>query len=83
MAVTIRLTRQGAKHKPNYLIVAVDENRKRDGLYLEKLGQYFPKSADPKSKVTVNMDAVQKWQTAGAQVSETVGQLLKIAAKYK
>ena len=54
MAVTIRLSRQGAKKQPNYLVVAVDSEKKRDGAYLAKLGQYFQKLQSQKtnSKLT-------------------------------
>ena len=66
--VTIRLSRQGAKKHPQYLIVAVDSAKKRDGAYLEKLGHYFPKAAEPKDKVQVDLEALQAWQAKGAQV---------------
>jgi len=81
MAVTIRLSRQGAKKQPQYLIVAVDSAKKRDGEYLEKLGHYFPRAKSAKDKVKLNVDAFQKWKSKGAQVSETVGQLVKALAK--
>ena len=81
MAVTIRLSRQGAKKSPQYLIVAVDSNSKRDGAYLENLGHYYPKAKDVKDKVKLNLPAIQAWQQKGAQVSQTVGQLLKTLTK--
>jgi small subunit ribosomal protein S16 len=81
MAVTIRLSRQGAKKHPQYLIVAVDSSKKRDGAYLANLGHYYPKAKESKDKVKVNLDAVKSWQARGAQVSQTVGQLLKTLAK--
>ena len=77
MAVTIRLSRQGAKKNPQYLVVAVDSAKKRDGAYLEKLGHYYPKAKTPAEKIQVNIDLVKAWLGKGAQVSETVGQLLK------
>ncbi len=81
MAVTIRLSRQGAKKHPQYLIVAVDSAKKRDGAYLEKLGYYFPKAKTAQEKVKVNLEQVKAWQAKGAQTSQTVGQLLKTLAK--
>jgi small subunit ribosomal protein S16 len=42
MAVMIRLSRQGAKKNPQYLVVAVDSAKKRDGAYLANLGHYSP-----------------------------------------
>lgn len=81
MAVTIRLSRQGAKKNPQYLIVAVDSNRKRDGAYLDKLGHYYPKAKENKDKIQVDLAAIDSWKNKGAQVSQTVGQLLKNIAK--
>lgn len=77
MAVTIRLSRQGAKKQPQYLVIAVDSAKKRDGEYLENLGHYYPKAKDVKDKIKVNLEAVNAWRAKGAQVSQTVGQLLK------
>lgn len=77
MAVTIRLSRQGAKKQPQYMIVAVDSAKKRDGAYLAKLGLYFPKAKTAKEKVKADLKAIQAWRAKGATVSETVGQLLK------
>ena len=81
MAVTIRLSRQGAKKNPQYLIVAVDSAKKRDGAYLEKLGHYYPKAVEAKDKIKADRVAVQAWVAKGAQVSQTVGQLLKNLAQ--
>jgi len=81
MAVTIRLSRQGAKKHPQYLIVAVDPSKKRDGAYLDKLGHYFPKAKTAKEKIQIDLDKYKTWTTKGAQVSQTVGQLVKTLAK--
>ncbi len=81
MAVTIRLSRQGAKKNPQYLIVAVDSAKKRDGAHLENLGHYYPKAKTDADKVKVNVEAVKAWRAKGAQYTETVGQLLKNLAK--
>ena len=80
MAVSIRLSRQGAKKNPQYMIVVTKAQGKRDGEYLEKLGYYFPKAKTEKEKVKVDLALVEKWRKQGAQPTQTVGQLLKIAA---
>jgi len=77
MSVKIRLSRQGAKKNPQYLVVAVDSNAKRDGAFLEKLGHYFPKAPKVSDKLKVNAEAVNAWIAKGAQPTKTVGQLLK------
>ena len=81
MGVMIRLSRQGAKKNPQYLVVAMDSAKKRDGAYLEKLGHYFPKAKNEADKLKVNLDAFKAWQAKGAQVTKTVGQLFKGLAK--
>ena len=81
MAVHIRLKRQGAKKKPEYLVVAMDSAKKRDGEYLARLGHYFPREADVKKKIQVDLPAVQAWIAKGAQPTQTVGQLLKTLSK--
>ncbi len=81
MGVMIRLSRQGAKKNPQYLVVAVDSAKKRDGMYLEKIGQYFPKAKNSADKLKVNVEVLKAWQAKGAQVTKTVGQLIKGLAK--
>lgn len=81
MSVTIRLSRQGAKKNPSYLVVACAERGKRDGAYLERLGQYFPKAKTAKEKIKLNLEAVNAWLAKGAKPTQTVGQLLKTLAK--
>ncbi len=81
MPAVIRMQRQGARNSPNYIIVAVNKRGKRDGEYLEKLGQYFPKEKNPKAKLKVDQEALKIWQSKGAILSQTVGQLLKAHSK--
>jgi small subunit ribosomal protein S16 len=81
MAVTIRLSRQGAKKQPTYLVVAVDSEKKRDGAYLANLGQYFPKAVKNEDKLKINLEMLKAWQAKGALLSQTVGQLVKKLAK--
>jgi small subunit ribosomal protein S16 len=81
MPVMIRLARQGAKKQPQFQIVVTNKRCKRDGEYLEKLGYYYPKAKDPKEKVKINMERVAAWQAKGAQLAQTVGQLLKPLSK--
>lgn len=77
MSVMIRLARQGGKKNPIYKVVALDKRKKRQAAFLEDLGQYRPKEADPKNKLKINLEAVQAWQAKGAQLSQTVGQLIE------
>ncbi len=78
MAVKIRLSRHGTNKAPTFFVVAADSMSCRDGQFLEKLGQYTPKAAKPSDKLKVNREALQVWLSKGAQMTRTVGQLLKI-----
>lgn len=63
----IRLMRIGAKKKPFYRVVAVDERAKRTGGYIEALGTYNPLT-EPKD-IKLNQDRIDHWVKQGAQMS--------------
>ncbi|MBU1031937.1 30S ribosomal protein S16 [Patescibacteria group bacterium] len=63
----IRLMRIGAKKKPFYRVVAVDEHAKRTGAYLELLGTYNPLT-EPK-EIKLKQDRIDHWIKQGAQMS--------------
>ena len=79
MAVKIRLRRMGAKKAPFYRIVVADSRYPRDGRFIEEIGTYDPTrnpSAIKKKKKKAN-----KWIATGAQPTDTVKKILKIAAE--
>ena len=78
MAVKMRLKRMGKKRNPIYRIVVADS---RDGRFIEELGTYDP-NQDP-SVFNLKEESVKKWLANGAQPTETVGKLLKIAGIEK
>ena len=73
----IRLTRMGAKKKPFYRVVVMEQRQTRDGSFVEILGHYNPKTNPP--LVDLKMDRVRHWLACGAQPSDTVSSLLKKA----
>jgi small subunit ribosomal protein S16 len=75
----IRLQRAGAKKRPFYRIVAIDERRQRDGRALEFLGTYDPK-VDP-GLIKLQLDRVDHWVGQGARLSDTVSSLVNRARK--
>ena len=77
MAVKIRLKKMGAKKKPFFRVVAADARSPRDGRFIELLGFYNPMT-DP-ADLKFDDDKVFKWLDAGAQPTESAGQLLKKA----
>jgi small subunit ribosomal protein S16 len=73
--VRIRLRRVGAKGQPSYRIIAADKEAPRDGRFLEILGFYNPRT-NP-STIQVKEDRVFDWIGKGAQLSDSVQQVLR------
>lgn len=74
MAVKIRLSRIGKKHRPFWRIIAVDSRKKRDGAFLDNIGTY---DGVNKKLVSFRPQLVTKWLNVGAQCSPTVVRILK------
>ena len=81
MAVKIRLRRMGQKKAPFYRIVVADANSPRDGRFIEEIGTYDP-NQDP-SVYSVDEEAAQRWLANGAQPTEVVGKIFKLAGIEK
>ena len=77
--VKIRLSRLGAKKRPYYRLVAIDERRRRGGRPLEYLGTYDPvaKAKD----LRLDVPKIDAWLAKGAQMSETAAALVKRARR--
>ena len=81
MAVKIRLRRMGQKKSPFYRIVVADSKCPRDGRFIEEIGTYNP-NTDP-STFNVNEEAAKRWLANGAQPTEVVGKIFKLAGIEK
>ena len=79
MAVKIRLRRMGAKKAPFYRIVVADSRYPRDGRFIEEIGTYDP-TKNP-SVVNLDVEKANKWIATGAQPTDTVKDILKIASE--
>ena len=77
MSVKMRLRRMGQKKAPFYRIVVADSRSPRDGKFIAEIGTYDP-TREP-SVIKFDEEAAKKWLATGAQPTETVGKLLKIA----
>jgi len=77
--VKIRLQRLGAKKRPFYRIIAIDQRARRDGRPLEYLGTYEPGSRTKELKL--HLDRLDAWLGKGAQLSDTVAGLARRARK--
>ena len=73
----IRLTRVGSKKNPIYRVVVADSRSPRDGAALEYIGRYNPQ-LEP-SLIEIDTDRANAWIANGAQPTEQVAKLLKIA----
>lgn len=78
MAVSIRLRRTGGKNEVCYRVVAADSRSPRDGRFLEILGWYDPKLKG--KNCTLKLDRIQYWNSVGAQMSDTVRNLVRESA---
>ena len=83
MAVKIRLKRLGKKKQPFYrIVVAVPDARtSRNGKSIDEIGTYDPMK-NP-SEFHVDAEAAKKWLANGAQPTETVAKILKLAGVEK
>lgn len=79
MAVSIRLRREGALNSPYYRIVVADSRGKRDGKFIEQIGNYDPKKAT--NNANIDLGRVDYWVGVGAQPTDTVRSLIKNARK--
>ena len=81
MAVKIRLKRMGAKKAPFYRVVVADSRYPRDGRFIEELGHYNP-TTNPVD-IKIDIEKAQTWIKNGAQPTETVSKIFKMAGIEK
>ena len=75
--VKISLKRMGAKKNPFYRVVVSESRNARNGKSIANLGYYNPMT-EP-ADIKIDVEAAKDWISKGAQPSETVKKLLKIA----
>lgn len=70
----IRLQRVGRVHEPSFRLVLTDsKNGTKSGKYLEILGNYDSRRGNDSK---INSERVSYWMSKGAQVSDTVHNML-------
>ena len=74
MATRIRLQRHGRKGRPIFTIVVADSRAKRDGKFIEDLGQYNP-NTNP-ATIDLNFERALDWMMSGAEPSNTARAIL-------
>jgi small subunit ribosomal protein S16 len=75
MALKIRLSRIGTKHKPIYRVVVTEERYRRDGAAVEILGTYTPEAKG--NTLLIKLDRVDYWASKGAKPTDTMHALIK------
>ena len=75
--VRVRLSRGGAKKRPYYHIIVIDQKDRRDGRCLERLGSYDP-NLETSDRIKLDIERLQYWISKGAQLSDRV----KLLKKY-
>ena len=81
--VVIRLARMGTKHTPKYRITVADSRRYVTSKYLEVLGYYIPTPKGQDKKVVVDMEKYNAWVAKGAQPTDRVKHVVKLAQTAK
>ena len=81
MAVKIRLRRMGQKKAPFYRIIVADSRSPRDGRFIEEIGTYDP-NQNP-SAIHVDEELSKKWLANGAQPTDVVAKIFKVAGIEK
>ncbi len=71
----------GQKKAPFYRIVVADANSPRDGRFIEEIGTYDP-TREP-SAYAVDEEAAKKWLNNGAQPTDVVAKIFKLAGIEK
>lgn len=77
--VVIRLARFGATHRPKYRVTVADQRRWRNGKFIEVIGQYNPRPEGRDKGLVLDLDKANEWIKKGAQPSDRVKSLIKMA----
>lgn len=73
MALKIRMSRAGTKHRPFYKIVVADSRKARDGAFVERIGSYNPMlGKDHKDRIVMDVERVKHWLARGATPSDRI-----------
>ncbi|MDR1401898.1 MAG: 30S ribosomal protein S16 [Puniceicoccales bacterium] len=79
MSLKIRLQRRGNKHRPVYKIVVAESTSRRDGRFVEAIGNYDPNARGSAPELALMLDRADYWLGIGAQPTDTVKSLIRKA----
>ena len=75
MATKIRLQRHGRGKRPFFTIVVADSKARRDGKYIERIGDYNPLTSP--AIINLNVEKAVEWLQKGAEATNTVNAIFK------
>lgn len=81
MPVVIRLSRGGSVHQPKYRVNVADSRFWRDGRFIETIGFYNPNPSGKEVGLKIDLTKYNEWVKKGAQPTDRVAYLAKLAAK--
>ena len=79
MSIKIRLARTGKKNATAFRVVVSQTRTKRNGKFLDILGNFNPAVAE---KPAIDKDKVDEWVKKGALVTDPVKKMLDGSYKY-
>ncbi len=79
MALKIRLQRRGNTHRPMYKIVVAESACRRDGRFVEAIGNYNPQPQGQAKELVIATERADYWMSVGAKPTDTVKSLIKKA----
>ncbi len=77
----IRLSRQGRHNRAFFRIVVIDQKAKARGRFKALLGYYNPVAKGEEKPLVLDVAELNRWVASGAQMTETVANLVKQAKK--
>lgn len=75
MATKIRLQRHGRGKRPFFTIVVADSRARRDGKFIERIGDYNPLTSP--AVINLNIEKAVEWLQKGAEATNTVNAIFK------
>jgi len=77
--VVIRLARVGRTKAPKYRVTVADSRASATKKFIEVVGVYNPAPRGQEQKVKLNMEKVEAWIKNGAQPTDRVKHIIKLA----
>lgn len=79
--VVIRLARFGSTHRPKYRVTVADSRKAATKKFIEVIGHFNPSPSGNDKGLVLDLDKANDWIKKGAQPSDRVKKLLKMAAE--